>query len=406
MFKLSEKMFLIVTLGTIAVIGIIGYLYLDSNTKPIVLVEGSDGTALSFSKLWVLSVLAYTIFSYRFWDPVKLNENAALTLLDIPVADLGPGPAFAPLLITEIKRVTSETIQKEFPDEPHKIFRGDMKDKEGIPEGSKPPIRIQFRDSITEEEAVKLFGEKERIATIQYNGETPEEIEFVIEAPIDGLAKRVTAEPYPVIRFVIESPTLFLRNIGSVDKALTQIEDEMFSVLTRFYPRMSVGQALQNIRWMNAHLYNAVAKRVGIRGGLKPWGIKLQDAYVKYIYTSHKVNTAISEAAQAPFEKEKTIITAEATERRLILEGRGAAQASHDFEKKTLAGRAAGMALIAKELEISGREAQSAEVGRAVAEGGNTFVVGSEGVTQIAAIAAAYAKSKDSDSESESGGSN
>ncbi len=382
-----------VWLVSIAVVGVVVMVALAIATDPVVLFgEDEDATTLSFPTLWILSVIAYTVFSWRFWDPVPIDKSAALTFFGKPIADVGAGAPFAPLFFIKVATVTALVIQKEFPADPQHIFRGEMKDQSSLPEGMRPPIRIQFRDSIDQGKMNDLFTEDERIAKIEYDGEVQESISFQVEAPRDGLARRVTAEPYPVVRFIVESPALFLRNIGSVEKALEQIEDEMFSVLTRFYPRMSVGQALQNIRWMNVHLYKAVAKRVGVRGGTKSWGIRLQDAYVKYIYTSHGVNTAISEAAQAPFIKEKVITESEGAKVRLINEGEGKAKASRELEKQTLEGRTLGLKKMAKQLEISGSEALSAEVGRSVAEGGNAIIVGAEGVSQVAAMGAAFSK--------------
>lgn len=392
--KEVRKTILTVSLVLIGVIGGAVYAILKWKVPEF---ELTEDLKFSVANFWALLVLAYIIFSFRFWKPVAYNERASLTLFGgRPLANVESGTPFAPLFVIQVITVTSEVIQKEFPADPENIYRGDMKSGDSLPEGMKPPIRVQFRTSITEAEADRLFNDAERNPSDVDGNIVP----FVTDVPDDGLGRRVTAEPYPVVRFLINNPSLFLQNIGSVKNALEQIEDEMFSVLNRFYPRMSVGQALQNIRWMNLHLFNSVSKRVGSRGEyVRSWGIELQAAYVKYIYTSHGVNLAISEAAQAPFEKEKMIVTAEGNKRRIILEGEGYAKAAFELESKTLDGRARGLAKLAKELSISGQDAQAAEVGRAVADGGNAFILGDGGVTQIAAIAAAYSKKTSDEKE-------
>jgi hypothetical protein len=390
----AEKSFISSCLVLIGLIWFLGFILLWITVGTVEILGGETFSAPLF---WTIAVVAYTVFSYRFWDPVGIDEQAALTFFDHPISNVKSGAPYAPLFFIQVKKVTAKVIQREFPADPEHIYRGDMKSGEKLPDGMKPPIRVQFRNSITKEEAVKLFSESE-LNPVDAEGHV---VPFVVDVPDDGLGRRVTAEPYPVVRFLITDPSEFLRNIGSITDALQQIEDEMFSVLTRFYPKMSVGQALQNIKWMNVHLFRSVMERINSRSGgsIKPWGIELQAAYVKYIYTSHGVNTAISEAAQAPFEKEKMIVTAQGEKERLTLEGQGKASAAFDLEKMTLDGRAAGLAKLAKELDISGREAQAAEVGRAVAEGGNTIIVGPEGMGQIAAIAAAFNKGGDKQKE-------
>ncbi len=251
-----------------------------------------------------------------------------------------------------------------------------------------------------------MLGEdgKRKFATDD-NGVEEKGIEFVADVPTDGssaakaaadgLSLRVTAEVQHVARIRVESPTLFFTNVppgdtdNPLDEAFRQIEDEMVKILLQYFTRMSVAQALMNIRWISIHLLNAVDERVGALGDRRSWGIDVQAAFVKLIHTDHGINTAISEAAQAPFEKTKIIIAAEAEEKRLEFEGRGKASAAFDLEKRTLDARAAGTKELADKIGVSGAEAQAAEVARSIGEGGNTIVVGADGFSQLAGVAAA-----------------
>jgi hypothetical protein len=339
--------------------------------------------------MWIYVVILYTIFSFRFWAPVPTDQNAAITLWGRPLLNTGPGAVFAPLGFIIVITVPSVAIQREFPAEPENIYRGELKEGAELTPQQRPPIRFQYRDSITQERAKEVFG-NDYVQTFPNDDGTERRVTFLADVPDDGLSARVTAEAFPIVRFMIEDPCLFLRNIGGVDPAVKQIEDEMFGVLTRFYTRMSAAQALANMEWMSLILYHAVIRRVGARGSIKSWGVDVQAAFVKYLYTSHGINTAISQAAQAPFDKQQNIITAEGTKRRLILEGEGKARAARDLEQQELQGRARGMGEIAEKLAITGREAQAAEVARVVGEGGNAIIVGPEGMTQVAALGAAF----------------
>ena len=363
-------------------IGTTIWLLLLAFTEPVLNAEGE--VTFSWARLWFWAVIAYAVLSYRFWAPVPIGFQAALTLFGKPIANVEAGAPYAPLFVIQVNQVTAQVKQREFPAEPENIYRGEMKSEDELPAGKRPPVRIQFRDSISEDRAQQLFGDDFSVSGV--SGET---IDFVTDVPVDGLASRVTAEVQHVVRIRVNNPSQFLTNIGDIEEAFKQIEDEMVSVLYRYYSRMSVGQALMNIRWMSIHLFRAVERRVGARADIRSWGVDVQAAFVKMIHTDHGINIAISEAAQAPFEKSKTIIDAEGERQKRELEGKGAAVAARELEKRTLEGRAAGLKKLAFEIEVSGGEAQSAEVARAIGEGGNTIVVGAEGFSQLAGVAAA-----------------
>jgi hypothetical protein len=144
-----------------------------------------------------------------------------------------------------------------------------------------------------------------------------------------------------------------------------------------------------NLRWMSIHLFTAVKRRVGVRGNSEAWGIDVQSAFVKLIHTDHGINISISKAAQAPFDRTKTVIDADAKRQQLELEGQGTGSAARDLTKGTLVGRAEGLQDISFKLEISGEEVQAAEVARSMGENGNTYIAGLDGFGQLGAIAAA-----------------
>jgi len=356
-----------------------------------------ETTVFSWVKFWWYAVAFYTVASYRFWDPVPIGKQAALTLFGKPLANVGAGAPFAPLGVIQVLTITAQVKQREFPTEPELVDRSKSGHSHDRPLEKKPPLRIQFRDSISDDEAKELFGVDGKFTS--EDGENYDEyyaqpmrgpkIPFIANVPIDGLSKRVTAEVHHVVRIRVDDPSLFFSNIGDIEEAFKQIEDEMVSVLTRFYTRMSVAQALMNMQWMSIHLFRAVERRVSAHEKVKSWGINVQTAFVKLIHTSHGINIAISEAAEAPFEKERVVTAAEGERIKRELEGKGAAIAARDLEQKTLEGRAKGLKKLAFEIEVSGSQVQAAEVARAIGNNGNTVVVGAEGFGQLAGIAAA-----------------
>jgi len=288
--------------------------------------------------------------------------------------------------------------QKEFPAEPENIYRGDMKTKEELPKGMKPPVRIPFRDNIGADDAKKFFGEEYYEFKLSNNkGEHIETLRFEdhVEIEDDGLAKRVTAEPIVTVRIKVDRATDFFQNIGSLEDAFQQIEDEIFSVISNYFSRMSLAQALQNLRWMSHILFEAVQKRIGEKGeDVKSWGISLQSINIKVINLDHGLNSSISDAAQAPFVKNAKVITAEGEKQKLTLEGQGAARAARDLEREVLFGRGKGFKKIAEEIGVDGESVQAAEVARELSSSeNNTVVVGTEGLSQLAGMATALVKS-------------
>jgi len=359
---------------------------------PWVLSEGASGKSeISWSFLTIVFSVLYFVFSFRFWNPVKQNQNAALIFFGNPFANVGPGPVFAPLGLVSVVPVTASVIQREFPAEPEKIYRGSMKEDRSIKDDEKPPVRVQFRDSISQDDADNTFGDDKEACYEDSEGrpiEGRQSKKFIAGdlksgSADDGLSKRVTAEPFPVIRFLIVDPKQFIRNIGDVGDAVKQIEDEMFSVIYRYYPRISVAQALQNLEWMNVLLYNAVSQRVGESGKSKSWGIKIEGAFIKSIYIDHGINTAISAAAQAPFTKSATIISAEGTRKKSMLEGEGIANAAKNLEEKTLEGRSKGLKELAEQLGITGDEAIAQFTAAKLAESDGTIILGEPGLGQL-----------------------
>lgn len=349
--------------------------------EPIVLREAQlDSEALTFSwaLVWVFASIAYIVFSFRWYKDkdgnngfIDADEIAVRKFFGRPTDQISSGLPFVPLGLFQLEKLSIIVQQKEFPGEPSDIYRGEMKDPTELPEGKVPPYRVTFRNSVTEVEAKRLLHDEYSVTDENGNAFT-----FIAEAPKDGLAKRVTAELVPVVRWKIVDGIEFIKNIISVDEANRQLEDELFSVLGRLLPNMSVGQAKQNFRWINTILKKQAINRTG------NWGIKIEGAFLKMIPLNHDLNGAIALAAEAEFQGRG--------ERELLEQrGAGAAKAAEDLERKTLQGRAAGLKKLAKDLGIEGDAAIAQFVAGQLAEGDGTIILGAEGLGQLAGIGAA-----------------
>ncbi len=347
---------------------------------------------------WLYAGIAYTAFSFRWWNPVKQDERAARIFFGQDAGDVDSGVTFAPLGLIQVHPVKVTVTQREFPGEPTKVYRGNLEDPDIDQklEGQVLPIRVPFLSSISKDEAEVLFGEQFEVTS----KDRRTKVSFNANVPNDGLASRITAELFMVVRFSPKAIYQFVRNIGDIDEATKQIEDEMVSTATQYLGRMSYAQAIANLRWLNIILYRAVEKRTGTNdedNGRRDhaWGIELHDVRIKAIELDHETNRAIRDAAKAHFNATATVTAAGAEKEAITLRGAAEAQAARDLEAQTLIGRAEGQKRLAESLGVTGSEVQAAEVAREIAKGGNATIFGADGLAQAASVVGAMIKKKD-----------
>jgi len=374
---------------------------------------------------WWFSIMAgagYFINSFR--KPVLPNEIGVRDLFGDITDQVGPGLHFAPRGIFGLTTLPANQIEREFPGEPEEIYHG----KSDLPPGMKRPIIMPFRSSaINADEAENLIGEKDWHVLDLHKLKLPdgqnwrgmdiedldelEEVEiekvknkergcvltFKPGVPDDSLSlSRIESELSMKVIWQIEDAEQFIRTMdareendsddGRITFANKQLEDEMVSVLSKLLPQMSYSQALQNINWINSHLFYALHKRT------KGWGVKIVTAFIKPPKTPEEVSGALSTAAAKPIEAKAksaritTIGTAEAD----ALQKRLEAEASG--EKARLTATADGLAAIADKLGVSGAEALAAETAGKLANGGNVIVAGEAGMRDLLALVAAGKK--------------
>ena len=198
----------------------------------------------------------------------------------------------------------------------------------------------------------------------------------------EGLSRRVTAEVSVVLRWrVIKTKGIdYIVNIGDEKNLAKQAEDEMVGILQRLLPIMSVGQALQNIAWINAILKRKVEART------HDWGVEVNGAYLKQIQFHRDLNSAIADRGEAFYE-------ASADKERIVRKGEGDAAAAAALEREVLEARAQGYKQIALTINVSGAEVQAAEVARNVGEGEGTVVIGTDGFRDLVGIGKVLAQS-------------
>lgn len=365
------------------VVTVVIYLVIMKFTTPIAIF---GGYTFSWQNLWFWSALLYIGLSFRFWDVIGPDQIGVRTIFGQPVGTVNAGLPIVPPGIGDIQIFPTITQQREFPAEPQNIFRGE--DKEEAPEGKVPPLRITFGESLTAENAEKILGEYYTVT--RADGST---ITFQPEVPKDALSNsRVTAEVTPIVRWRITDAVPFVQNIGTIEEVNRQIEDEMVVVLNTIYPRISVAQAQQNVEWMNALLFKAVSRRIGAQDGHSDaWGIDLEGAAVKPISFNHSLNKSISGVAEASFKGEATVREATRAAEATVITGAATAKAKQALEKATVAGKGQGIAAAAKSTGLTPAEIIGAETAQAVGKGDGTIIVGADGVTQLAGIAAAFA---------------
>lgn len=350
---------------------------------PIVVIETADSKyVLRPWIIWLLAGIVYIVLSFRWAKPIKADQIGVRTIFEKPTDQVGPGLPFVPLGIFDIIPLRNLTVQNEWPAEPEKVFRGDV--KETPPDGYKPPIRITFREAVTEDEAKKLLGDYYELPAKDY--ETGDDIKWNFQpiAPDDGLARRVTAEVVAVTKYRIIDGVKFVQTVGGENQASQQIEDVVVSVLQRFLTLMSAGQALQNIEWISLMLHNAVKLRT------QSWGIELEapkGAFLKSINFHRDFNNAIAVPAEADFQAKGIIRKSQGEQARLENEGKGKASAAEALARAELVGRGEGLQQMMKTLKVSGAEALAAEVAMTFGKSGTTTIVDSK--TGIAGLAGA-----------------
>lgn len=307
------------------------------------------------------TVAIYVLFLYlaaslRIVGP---KEQGCVLLFGRPWFNVSSGLALVPLLICWLVLETRLVIQDELPAEPEKIYRASEQDPEGISMpaelqalGMRPPIRVTF------------------------SGRNKASVNAGIKKD-DPYDRRLTEEVVPVIRWKIDDLKTFITVIGSVAEARKQMEDTCVKTFTEHLTQVSPAVALLKIGDYSDILQAAIEKLV------HGWGVRIENAQIKALRFSKKLNTAV-----------QNVVVQERNKIASILEGEGAG----GKEKAVLDGRTNGLTKMAKDLHVNGDVVLGAETARAIAGEGDkssqrTIIAGSGGFVDLVSTATAIAKS-------------
>lgn len=302
--------------------------------------------------IWVFGLLHFAA-GVRIIGP---NDFAAILVLGYPTIVVTGRLIVVPPGIFLLVLFTRQTTQNELPAEPDKIFRDE--DKQAVPEGMKPPIRITFANP------------------------DPKDIKAKTVDPSDPLEQRTTNEVSIFVRWRIIEPWDFYVNIGNIDEATRQLEDTSVRFLQEKLTKMTPSQAFKSLHEINEELDNLIRKKTD------SWGIQLIDASIKLIGLSRSLNTSIQAIAQSKAAKQSAIITAEGEEQKLTLEGQGRANAV----QAEIDARTKGMKKMAGDLDVDEELIVGAEMARAIGQSpSEKIIIGTQGFTELVGIGKAIA---------------
>lgn len=234
-------------------------------------------------------LVAYLIFSF---GTVGVDEVAAKFLFGAPIGNLRPGLYFAPLGVITVRKAKGTLYQSELPGEPRQIFRQD--DKEVIPQGMFPPIRVKF-GSPQDDDSPSLKRD-------------PYNIQMV-------------AEVVPVVSWKIIDATKFFTNYDDVDAFKKILEDKAIEVFGDEFSTVTPAKASMSL----AETGRKLEVKIGVE--TENTGVKIVDAYVKPFIFSHPLNTSVIDLQIATQKAQGVKVTADGEKQKRIDEGAGAAEA-------------------------------------------------------------------------------
>jgi regulator of protease activity HflC (stomatin/prohibitin superfamily) len=215
---------------------------------------------------WVLLalVVAYLVLSF---STTKQDEIGMMTFFDRPIKNLkkGSGLYFAPIGIISVKKERGTVFQDELPADPEKIFRDDGK----VPDKMFPPIRVKFGQP----------------------GPTdipnPDPVDVALKDDPYNVA--MVAEVVPVVSWHIEDAITFFGVMGSIENCRKILADKAIELFGEKFANITPAKAALTLNDTSREL-EVVLKKEAETGG---WGVMINDAYVKPIIFTHKLNDSV-----------------------------------------------------------------------------------------------------------------
>lgn len=254
----------------------------------------------------LLMQLIYTLASIK---SVKLDRQAILEFFGHFVCYVDSGIVYVPYLLCTLIDAPKTMIERDLPADPRKIYHGDPKDGDGkIPPGFFPPIRVTFASPLTKGLDNPFRGNKN-----------------VVIPKDDPYNQRQTAEVEMSYGWKIFDLRRLYETIGTIDKAISQMDDMAIGTFTDIFSGMTPAEALMHLDGVG----NEVKKQLSTLA--RPWGIEIPVARMKPFGFSHDLNAAVVNVPIAQQRKKAAIITSEGSRDALTNVGVGKANMEYDL---------------------------------------------------------------------------
>ncbi len=317
--------------------------------------------------LLVLQML-YIVASFKIVGPTRLG---AVLLFGKPIYNVSSGLCFVPLFICTLEEEARLNIEREWPANPEKIYRGDGTS----PEGFFPPNRITFGypskpDTNDPNDPRRDLGED------------------------DPLNRRVTLEVPIFAVYRIDDFCKFLTTVGTTGEADRILNDIALGAIADDFGKFTPAVINKDL-----NRYTEKARRaVEEFADNNDFGISMATVQIKQLLPAHSLNEEIQKMSMAAAQKVATMTTAEGEKEKRRLEGEGDGLG----EQARIDGRTAGYKRQATELGVPAMAVLGAETARVITEnpGQKTVIVGTGGLAELIGVASGIAGSlKDGDRE-------
>lgn len=292
--------------------------------------------------------LAYAIVT------VAVDENAGVTLLQMPIAQIGKysGPFILPFYpLTRLGKNTRKVIQVEFPGDPEKVFKGTDDEYDKLPLEQKQKFLRPIRITTGGPGAGKSGGLAEG----------------------DILETRQTLDIVWYVRLQIQEYFMFISTIHTEDDLVKQVEDTGRRVLAIELGRRTPGKIIEELVLINDALLTTLNKIV------EDWGVVVIEAGLPPTDLGHTVATTLRNVTAEKAKAIQTRVAADATSYKLEIEGRGRGLA----REAELAGEGKGMEKFGKSIGVAGTAVLAAKTAEVAVQRGNVVILGEAGLSSL-----------------------
>ncbi len=278
---------------------------------------------------------------------VAPNETGGMLFFGRPTERAKPGLVLVPLGLIQLLKLPRNPNQVQFPGNPEEIYRDGDKEYFKLSPDERKRLVLPIR-ALTKGPDADASGKEQ-----------------------DILDTQMTIEPTFVVRWTIdETFWVFLIRIGEVDEANRQMRDSGEKVVIQEIAKRTLRELAAQIGEVSEAL------RSDLERATEDWGISIDEASMLSPDIGKDVNKALQGITIAKAAATSTVVAAEATKKKLTLEGDGTAAAKLAELKALADGR--------KELGVTSNDVLDLEKARALAQGKTTiFVDGGQGANLL-----------------------